>query len=218
LVKDQELPADIRMAIAREFSATGTSRSGGIKPAQSFADKRLKPKSAGPRRAPSSTANSATLDILFGIVRDTTVDPDQRRKAASEAAQHFLPKTPGIRRWWVNAPVDEYGFAITPEIAAEYRDTQFALWRLAKSETNSPATTRKAAEMQERLKAIRHRLQRPCPSLYGDPQWVEDGKRVQRLFLKRKTKATLSEKEDAEQAHRLARFCTYVEGPKSAEL
>ena len=69
---------------------------------------------------------------------------EQRRKAASEAAQYLLPKKPGIKRWWLNAPVDEYGFAITPEIAAEYRDARFELRRLSRIGSNNPKTETKS--------------------------------------------------------------------------
>ena len=148
LVKDQELPADIRMAIAREFLSAGRSRSVGASAVRSSARKRRKAQSTGPRPEPPGNRRLATLDGLFSIAQDTTVATDQRRKAASEAAQHFLPKKPGIRRWWVNAPADEYGFAITPQIAAEYRDSKLELRRLANSGSNSPAISRKTGKAQ----------------------------------------------------------------------
>ncbi len=159
LVKDQELLADIRMAIAREFLSTGRSRSVGASAVRSSARKRRKAQSTGPRPEPPGNRSLATLDGLLSIAQDTTVATDQRRKAASEAAQHFLPKKPGIRRWWVSAPADEYGFAITPQIAAEYRDIKFELRRSAYSG--------KAAKLRARMQAILHRLQCPCPSRYG---------------------------------------------------
>src|SRR5579862_4054616 len=138
LVKDQELPADIRMAIARECLSAGTARSVGARDTRSCGDQR-NAKSPPPRRRPSRPARSATLDALFGIAQDMTVPPEQRRKAASQAAQHLLPKQPGIKRWWVNAPADRYGFAITPPIAAEYRDGKNELRRLNRTGGNSPA-------------------------------------------------------------------------------
>jgi hypothetical protein len=216
LVRDQGLPADIRMAIARDFLPAGTSRSVGVRAAKSSVDKRRKAKSAGPRPEPSGTANPATLDVLFGIAQDATVQADQRRKAASELAQHFLPKKPGIKRWWVNAPPDEYGFAITPQIAAEYRDIKFELRRLTRSGGNSPATTGKVAKMRARLKAILHRLQCPCPSLYGKKQLDKDCDQLIGFARQRDDEIPLSEKEGAEEAHCRARVDCYFEGPESA--
>jgi hypothetical protein len=214
LVKDQALPADIRRAIARNFFAAGKSQFVGVGTARSSAGKRRK--SAG--RAPSDPAQSIALGMLFSIAQDPTVPLDQRHKAAAEAAQHLLPKKPGIKRWWLNAPVDEYGFAITPEIAAEYRDIKIELRRLAESGANGPAIRRKEAKMRQRLKTIRHRLQCSCPSLYGMDQWNNDGQRVVYFLRKRDAKRTLSEEEDAQEAHRTARFYTFVGGPEATAV
>ena len=216
LAKDHELPADIRMAIAREFLSAGRSRSVGASAVRSSARKRRKAQSSGPRPEPPGNRRLATLDSLFSIAQDTTVPTDQRGKAASEAAQHFLPKKPGIRRWWVNAPADEYGFAVTPQIAAEYRDSKFELHRLANSGSNSPAISRKAEKLRARVQAILHRLQCPCPSLYGMDQRVEDGNRLVYFLQQREAKNTLTEKQEAEEAHRRARVDSFGQGPESA--
>src|SRR5271157_3872085 len=87
LVKDQALPADIRMAVARKSLPARASRS----------TKAL----AARTDARPSTAGLVTLDLLFSIIRDATTAPAQRRKAASEAALHFLPKNPA--RGWPGA-------------------------------------------------------------------------------------------------------------------
>ena len=216
LVKDHELPADIRMAIAREFLSAGRSRSVGASAVRSSARKRGKAQSSGPRPEPPGNRRLATLDGLFSIAQDTTVATDQRRQAASEAAQHFLPKKPGIKRWWVNAPADEYGFAITPQIAAEYRDSKFELRRLANSGSNSPAISRKAEKLRARMQAILHRLQCPCPSLYGTTQRQQDKDRVIYFLRQRQAKITLTEKQEAEEAHRSARVDSFAQGPESA--
>jgi hypothetical protein len=215
LIRDRELPADIRIEVACEFLRAGT-RSVGVKAARSSADKRRKAKSADPWPERSGTAKSMTLDILFGLAQDATAHPDQRRKAACQVAQHFLPKKPGTKRWWQNAPADEYGFAVTPQIAAEYRDTKMELRRLARSAANSPAITRKAAKMQERLKAILRRLECPCPSVYGKDQLAEDFDRLLSFLHQRDGKIALSEKDSAEEARRRARCDSFLEGPESA--
>jgi len=216
LVKDHELPADIRMAIAREFLSAGRSRSVGASAVRSSARKRRKAESTGPRPEPPGNRRLATLDGLFSIAQDTTVATDQRRKAASEAAQHFLPKKPGIRRWWVNAPADEYGFAITPQIAAEYRDSKLELRRLANSGSNSPAISRKREKLRARMQAILHRLQCPCPSRYGMDRRVQDENRLAYFLGKREAKITLTEEQEAEEAHRCARADSFDQGPESA--
>jgi hypothetical protein len=212
LGKDRHLPADIRLAVAGELRHAGPSRSTA---ARSSADKGRKAE-GGWRDAPSRTAKSASFDILLSIVQDTTVDQVERRKAASAMAQHFLPKKSGPKRWWANAPADEYGFAVTPEIAAEYRDIRNELRRLSGPGTYSAAAARKAAKMRARLKAILHRLQCPCPSLYGKVQFKADSARLVEFARQRETKITLSQEADAAEAHCRIRFDCFCEGAESA--
>jgi hypothetical protein len=68
------------------------------------------------------------LDLLFSIVQDATAAPAQRRKAASEAALHFLPKTHARGRPGDGA--DAFGFVISPNMAIEYRDSILQLKNL----------------------------------------------------------------------------------------
>jgi hypothetical protein len=116
----------------------------------------------------------------------------------------------------VNAPANEYGFAITPQIAAEYRDIKYELRCLASSGSNSPAISRKAAKLRARMQAILHRLQCPCPSLYGMDQRQRDKDRIIYFLRQREAKITLTEKQEAEEAHRRARVDSFDQGPESA--
>ena len=204
------------MVIAQEFLSAGRSRSAGASAVGSSARKQRAAQPTGPRPQPPGNPRLATLDSLFSIAQDTTVATDQRRKAASAVAQHFLPKKPGIRRWWVNAPADEYGFAITPQIAAEYRDSKLELGRLANSGSNSPAISRKREKLRARMQAILHRLQCPCPSLYGMTERQRDKDRVIYFLRQREAKNTLTEEQEAEEAHRRARVDSFDQGPERA--
>jgi len=116
----------------------------------------------------------------------------------------------------VNAPEDEYGFAITPQIAAEYRDIKFEVDRLANSGSNGPAISRKAEKLRARMQAILHRLQCPCPSRYGMKQRQKDKDRVIDFLRQREAKNSLTEKQEAEEAHRRARVDSFDQGPESA--
>jgi hypothetical protein len=209
LINDQQLPSDIRLAIAQALPQAGASRS---VTAKYSADKHRKTESTSPR--PSRTAKVTRLLILLGIMRDATARPTQRRKAASEVAKRFLPSKPGEQRWWVNAPVDEYGFAITPQIAAEYRDTRLKLRQLLRSRTNSPAAARTAARMEARLQAILHRLQSPCPSRYGLKQLAADRNRLLAYSHQRDSKLLLNQSRNADEAHRRARVDSIIKGPE----
>ena len=215
LVQDRQLPADIRMAILQNFQPAGRSRSAAVGAARSSANRPQMSKSAGPLPAPSGTAKPAAMDMLFSITQDMTVQQDQRRKAALAAAQYFLPKTLGEKRWWVNAPRDEFGFAITPQIAAEYRDIKIELRCL---QGNDPATTRKAAAMQKRLKAIMHRLQCPSPTLYGKHQRTQDGLLLLYSLQRREDNKTLDEEQNAAEAHCRARCDCYDQRPEMAAM
>ena len=116
----------------------------------------------------------------------------------------------------MNAPADEYGFAITPQIAAEYRDSKLELRRLANSRSNSPAISRKREKLRARMQAILHRLQCPCPSLYGMTERQQDQDRVIYFLRQREANNTLTEKQEAEEAHRRARADSFDQGPESA--
>jgi hypothetical protein len=214
LAKDRILPADIRMSIARKISAVGPQLVGSKRTPS--AKKGGKIKLAGPPAEHPGMVKPTNLEILFGVVIDTTAHAHLRRKAALAIAQHFKQKKPAAKRWWKNAPTDEYGFSINPQIAAEYRDTKMELRRLERSGGNSPATTRRRAKMQDRLKAILNRLRCPCPSLYGIGQLANDLNRIVYFLEQRDANATLSKKDNAEEAHLRARSDAFLGGPESA--
>ncbi len=66
------------------------------------------------------------------------------------------------------------------------------------------------------MQAILHRLRCPCPSLYGMDQRLADGNRLAYFWRKREAKITLSEKHEAEEAHRIARADSFDHGPERA--
>jgi hypothetical protein len=201
LVKDQALPADIRIAVARKPLPVRASRSTDTHAARS---------SARP-----STSGTPLLDLLFSIVQDATVEPTQRRKAASEAALHFLPKTPA--RGWPGAVADECDFVISPKMAIEYRDSKLQLRHLSDSPASyALAQARKMAQLRARIKMILERLECPCPSSYGDTQWQNDRQRVRALAQKRESKIALTEAEDVDEARRMARYDSLQAGPEQA--
>jgi hypothetical protein len=202
LVKDEALPADIRIAVARKSLPARASRSTKAIAARTDAQ--------------PNTAGLVTLDVLFSIIQDATTAPAQRRKAASEAALHFLPKNPA--RGWPGAVADEFGFVISPKMATEHRDSKLQLQNLSDGGGSKiPATQKKADKLRARIKMIQQRLECPCPSLYGiKKQWLYDGERVRELAQKRQSKIVLSEEENAEEAHRMARSDSLRAGPEEA--
>jgi hypothetical protein len=164
------------------------------------------------QKAFSRRTNLAALDALFGIVSDASASAKGRRKAAAELATFFLPKKPVTRRWQFTA--DECGF-FDGEIAREYRAIDFEL-RALKQHPNRdfPEITQMIRRLQARSDAIRQRLQCPCPTRYGKEQIWEDYIRLATLAGKREDGVALTTEEDAEEAHRKARFDCYAESPE----
>ncbi len=110
LAKDQALPADIRMAIARKSFPAVTSRSveGGAEKALAWmplsiarstnaqldggADKIRLTGSRAARAAKMGPKAFPALELLLSIARDGTARPAERRRAALGVAEYYLPK------------------------------------------------------------------------------------------------------------------------------
>jgi hypothetical protein len=233
LVNDPELPADIRMAIAPKAFP---GRTGGGQPARRAMSEirttdrtqrrrlsRSASRAGEPRAieapfaasAPVATMSHAARDALLGIVSDASAPTKARRKAAAKLAAHFLPKKPVSKRWRFAA--DECGFAINGEIAREYHAVDFELERLKRHPSRDfPEIAQMIGKLQARIDAIRQRLECPCPTRYGNTEISEDMIRLNTLADKRAAGIALSRGEDAEEAHRKARFDCYVRGPEQA--
>jgi hypothetical protein len=175
--------------------------------------------------------SQATRDALFGIISDASASVKARRKAATKLATYFLPKKPVNMRWRFTA--DECGFAINAEIAREYRAIDFELQDLKRHPSRDfPEIAQRIRKLQARIDAIRQRLQCPppkdagyrdatrqrpqcSPSMgYGDKEFWEDWIQLETFARKRNAGIALSTEEDAEEAHRNARFDCYREGPE----
>ena len=129
LVKDQALPASSRVAVAREwFAAAGsrsakgrtkqlndrgfqaTERTAPLKSDCGVASTTPQSKIGASPNARTAT-NRAMLPVLFSIAQDTATTAAERRQAASELAQYFLPKNPTRKKSRCgNFPPDEHGF------------------------------------------------------------------------------------------------------------
>ena len=221
LIDDAELPADIRMAVAQMAYA---DRAGGVRRArrakseihtvvgtQQSEPRAVEAPSGG--SLPAETMGQAVRDAVLGIVSDASASARARRKAATKLASYFLPKRPVNKRWRFTA--DECGFAINGEIAREYRAIDFELGDLKRHPNRDfPEIAQRIRKLQARIDAVLQRLQCPCPSRYGDTEISEDIIRLAKLADKRTAGIALSMEEDAEEAHRKARFDCYMEGPE----
>jgi hypothetical protein len=199
LVKDRGLPAEIRMAIAR----TQGSR----------ASRSTEPRAES--HGPAKNTAPVTLDVLFSIVQDVAASLSQRRTAASEAALHFLRKNPA--RGWPGAIPDDCGFVISPKMAKEYRDSKLRLRELLENPGSElVAVAKRRNALRVRIKMMLERLESPSPDRYSITQWLNDKKWLLELAEKRASKVVLTEEDDAEEAHRMARADSLRAGPEEA--
>jgi hypothetical protein len=160
----------------------------------------------------------ALLDFPLSIAQDATATPAERRKAASEVAEYFLPKkTGGTKSPHKKFPPDEYGFVVDPDLARELRDNKWRLASLPLAQNITPyAVAQTASKLQMRIRAIQQTLQCPCPSKYGLEEIERDRQRLNSFGLRRKSRDILTFKEDKEEAHRIARYDSFWEGPEIA--
>jgi hypothetical protein len=153
------------------------------------------------------------LDALFVIVCDANASAKARRKGAAKLAAYLLPKKPVDKRWRFTE--DACGFAINGRIAREYRALDFELRDLKRRPNpDFPEIAQRIRELQARIDTIRLRLQCPCPALYNNEQISEDIIRLAEIARKREARIALRPEEDAEEAHRNARFDCYAQGPE----
>jgi hypothetical protein len=168
--------------------------------------------------ARTQLSNFATLDVLLSVAQDATAMPAERRKAASGAAEYFLPKKRNKKksRRGKSRP-DEYGFSVDPRVAKELRDSKLQLASLTIGKRMRPYTfAQKARKLQARIKEIRQSLQCPCPSKYELKHLQGDKERLEILAGRRATGTVFTAEEDAEEAHRMARYDSFLEGPEIA--
>ena len=238
LVKDNALPADTRMAIARKSFPARPSRSAGDR-AEKFVALTLRPKEGAANAKVDRSANIAplsangtskgakteattfaTLDLLMRVAQDAASTPAERRKAGSGMAEYFLPKNPrGKKLRPGKFPPDEYGFVVDPNLARELRDNKLRLACLPLAKKLTPdAIAQKAAKLQARIRDIQQSLQCPCPSKYGLKQLEADNARLDVLGRGRAKGQVFPPGEDEEEAIRTARYDSFFHGSEIAAL
>jgi hypothetical protein len=208
LVADRALPGDTRMAIARDLVSKRVARP--LPQAGSpIGQSRASQAAAGNQRVKrSGEVHRARLELLWSIARDPTAAERTRRKAAYQATEILLPKVPSRSRWPQPFLPDQFGFAIPPDIAREYRDARRIL-RLAQ------LTAGEKKKLANRMALIRARYS-PCPSLYCQEQIERDADWLGEIALKRSDGIALTPREDGEEAHRRTRFDCFLHGPEAA--
>jgi hypothetical protein len=207
LLRDSMLPADIRMAVAQKCFPAKRRPRGRPRRAEVFQDRHTE--GAGPA---GQDWNPEALEALLGIVQDAAAEPKARRQAALKVAQLLLPKSPKKAK----ILPDEYGFRVSPKLAAAYRDIQLELRSLKNSPSHKiPAIAQRIQKLETRSAAILRRLECPCTSTYHAEKHVaEDLLSLGEFTRRRDAKIALTEAEDAEEAHIKVRFDVFAAGPE----
>jgi len=202
LAKDQGLPADTRMVVARK-----------VFPFDSRSTHVFNNKGPASEKGPALGAKAGlALDLLLAVALDTAARLADRRKAASQVAEFFLPKNArGKKLRRGKFPPDEFGFVVDPELARELRDCKFKLACLGPH-----AVAHKARKLHARIEEIQLLLQCPCPSKYTTEHFVRDKERLAGLNRRRVLGDIFTPEEDAEEARRMARFDSVACGPEAA--
>jgi hypothetical protein len=225
LVQDQKLPADIRMAVAPKCFPPNRTRSSWRGRPRALSGRRTTNVQEGLVTAGSASKGSQVptgvpavrewaphaIDALFSVVQDGSADRKARRKAALKITELLLPKV-GKK---AKVIPDEYGFAISPNLASAYRDIQLERRTLGRGPTRKiPANAEKIKRLEARSDAIRRRLQLACPSKYGDKEAHADSERLAEFITLRGDKTALTEAQEAEEAHLRARFDVFCASPE----
>jgi hypothetical protein len=245
LVKDQALATGVRVAIARKWFTAARSRFAEVRTRKGDdhslqATERAAPSKldrgvasttpqskTGASADASKTATRAMLPILFDIIQDSATAPAERRRAAAEFAQYFLPKKPIQKKSKRgNLVADQYGFVVDPDVARELRGTKLELARLAKRKLRPHTFAQKASKFQARIREIHESLQCPCPSQYSlkdkydgadiDGDILRDYVRLKYLDKRRAAKQVFTPEEDLGEAICMARYDSFMKGPEMA--
>jgi hypothetical protein len=228
LVKDRKLPADTRIAVAPQCFPPKRRRSSRTGRRRALAGSRTSIAQEAPATEGSAVAskglqtpavvpairdwNPQALDALFGVVQDATANPKVRRKAALKITEFLLPKV-GKK---AKVIPDEYGFSINSNLASAYHDMQLELRARVKEPTRKiPAIAEKIKKLAARSDAIRRRLQLPCPTKYGDKDSFNDYARLIEFTSLRDNGTTLTEAQQAEEAHLRARYDVFCASPEA---
>jgi hypothetical protein len=232
LAKDQGLPAGIRLIVARKAFCFGSRPTRG-RSSNSVA-RVASPTEPIIKIHPSHVVNNQglasengpaigakaglTLELLFTVAQDSAASPADRRRAAAQAAEFFLPKNArGKKSRRGKFPPDERGFVVDPELARELRDSKLKLACLGIPKNHRPyAIAQKATKLQARIEEIQRSLQCPCPSKYTNEHIRLDIERLAVLGRRRVFGSVFTPEEDAEEAHRTARSDSILYGPELA--
>jgi hypothetical protein len=170
--------------------------------------------------AATSNPDLSPLDFLLGVMRDPSISPDLRIKAA-QAAAPYLHAKPGRSQATDPAvsakQIEGVGeFIVEAGLARGLRDDMERLSSFDRRPL-SAAEQEEKSELRGRIAEAARGIS--CPANYGRREAEQDRDRLQTIFAKRRSGASsgakpLSEGEIAEEAQLAARVAAFDEGPE----
>ena len=156
-------------------------------------------------------------DLLFAVAQDTAANAADRRKAASQIAEFFLPKNArGKKPRRGKFPPDEYGFVVDPELARELRDSKLKLACLKLDKKRTPL--RDCARGEESSGP-----NRGDPEIHSNVPVLQDTavsnsratmSGLRSLLIGGYKETLFPPEEDLEEARRTARRDSFLKGPE----
>jgi hypothetical protein len=187
---------------------------------------RLQIKRIAPAPKPGANPDKTPLGFLLSVMRDLEPPPHLRFKVAAVVAPYFHPKRGQDRSAVYEIVIDDpFGFVVDPAVARGLRDDDWRLYELfqkhiAPSKHGGPLTAaeiNEQSQLEEKVAATKKTLK--CPTGYGELEAKRDRRRRTRFFYRRITPPpynVLTEEEDAEDAHLIARIAAYEVSPEAS--
>jgi hypothetical protein len=151
------------------------------------------------------------LDFLQCVIRDAKTPAALQIKVAQAIIPYIRPKR-SVRSKRPAVVADRYGFAVDRELARKLRNKLTRI--LALKRRRSPADRELISRLSPQLRQMTAALQCPCPSRYSVQDAERDGRQLDRLLRKRRSRRGLNAIEDATLAHINARYMAFRSGPE----
>jgi hypothetical protein len=154
------------------------------------------------------------LSFLLGVLHNAEAPAAMKIKVASATLPYTQPRQ-SKRPATPTVVADRHGFAVDPVIARKLRNAVARLDVLKRRRKPTVKERAAARRLGEKIRALVAIL--PCPSVeeYTTKDATRDKERMLYLWRKRRSRAKLTAKEDADLAHVNARYWAYQAGPES---
>jgi hypothetical protein len=151
------------------------------------------------------------LDFLQSVIRDAKTPAALQIKVA-QAIIPYIRQKRSVRPKRPAVVTDRHGFAVDRELARKLRNKVARLLPLKRR--RNPADQKLIVRLTLEVVQMTAALQCPCPSRYSMEHAKGDGKQLERLWRKRRSRKKLNTIEDATLAHINARYMAFVSGPE----